>query len=188
MSVPPQPSARLSFREWTLADAPVILDLYSRPDVYRFLGATPAPVADLAEARARITRWGERAREPWSGIWAVLVDGKPVGTGLLVSLPRSDGLPSDAVEIGWHLHPDSWGRGYATEMGQALIAHAHTHGRRPVRAVVYPDNGASRAVCRRLGLTEVGLTDRWYGVTLVEYREDDPSVVDLLEPGSQQDE
>lgn len=90
------------------------------------------------------------------------------------------------MEIGWHLHPDHWGRGCATEMGRAFMAHAH--GRHPVRAVVYPDNMASRAVCRRLGMREAGLTDRWYGVTLVEYREDDLSVVDLLEPGGQQDE
>jgi RimJ/RimL family protein N-acetyltransferase len=167
--VPPPPTARLSFREWEEADAPVILDLYSRPEVYRFLGAAPAPVPDLAQARARIARWRERAPEPWSGVWAVLVDGEPVGTGLLVSLPRSDGLPSDAVEIGWHLHPDVWGRGYATEMGHALLAQAHAHGLHSVRAVVYPDNTASRAVCLRLGMDEVGETDRWYGVTLTEY-------------------
>jgi RimJ/RimL family protein N-acetyltransferase len=170
--VPPPPTERLSFRDWEDADAPVILDLYSRPDVYRYLGAAPAPVADLAEARARISRWRGRAAEPWSGIWAVLLGGVPIGTGLVVSLPRSDGAPSDAVEIGWHLHPDHWGRGYATEMGHALIAHAHEHGLHPVRAVVYPDNAASRAVCRRLGMDEVGETDRWYGVSLVEYRTD----------------
>lgn len=170
--MPPQSTARLSFREWEDADAPVILDLYSRPEVYRHLGAAPAPVVDLAEAQARIARWRGRAAEPWSGIWAVLADGAPIGTGLVVSLPRSDGSPSDAVEIGWHLHPDAWGRGYATEMGQALLAYAHAHGLHPVRAVVYPGNTASRAVCRRLGMDEVGETDYWYGVWLVEYRID----------------
>jgi RimJ/RimL family protein N-acetyltransferase len=41
-----------------------------------------------------------------------------------------------------------------------------------VRAVVYPDNAPSRAVCRRLGMTEVGRTDEWYGVDVVEYRID----------------
>jgi RimJ/RimL family protein N-acetyltransferase len=186
--VPPPPTARLSFRDWQESDAPVILDLYSRPEVYRFLGSAPAPVADLDEARARIRRWAERAGEPWSGIWAVVVEGRPIGTGLLASLPRSDGTPSDAVEIGWHLHPDAWGRGYATEMGHALLAYARAHGLEPVRAVVYPDNTASRAVCRRLGMTEVGITDRWYGVTLVEYATERASVVDLLQAGGEQHE
>lgn len=150
----------------------MILDMYSQPEVYRHLGAAPAPVADLAEARGRIARWGERAPESWSGIWAVIVDDEPVGTGLLVSLPRTDGLPSEAVEIGWHLRPHAWGRGYATEMGVALMAHAREHGLPPVRAVVYPENTASRAVCNRLGMTEIGLTERWYGVALVEYLAD----------------
>ncbi len=40
----------------------------------------------------------------------------------------------------------------------------------------------------RLGLPEVGLTERWYGVALVECRDEGPSVVDLLESGGQQDQ
>ncbi|HSM50235.1 MAG TPA: GNAT family N-acetyltransferase, partial [Thermoanaerobaculia bacterium] len=48
----PAPTERLRFRRWCADDAPVILELYSRPEVYRFLGAQPRPVLDLDEARA----------------------------------------------------------------------------------------------------------------------------------------
>jgi RimJ/RimL family protein N-acetyltransferase len=167
----PPPSARLTFRPWRRADALTILDMYSRPEVYRYLGASPQPVRDLQEARARITSWGERA-DGFCGIWAVEVAGAPVGTALLVPLPRSDGAPTTAYEIGWHLHPDAWGHGYATEAGEALLGWARQAGLREVRAVVYPDNERSRSVCRRLGMTEVGLTGEWYGVDVVEYRSD----------------
>jgi RimJ/RimL family protein N-acetyltransferase len=87
------------------------------------------------------------------------------------------------VEIGWHLNPDHWGFGYATEAGQGVIALALGPGPaelaaadlagRPARppldrvlAVVDPDNVRSQAVCRRLGMTHLGQTDQYYGLTL----------------------
>jgi RimJ/RimL family protein N-acetyltransferase len=71
------------------------------------------------------------------------------------------------VEVGWHLNPDHWGRGYATEAGRgALDLALGAYGLDEVRAVVLPGNLASLAVCRRLGMRHEGQTDRYYGVTL----------------------
>ena len=39
-----------------------------------------------------------------------------------------------------------------------------------VLAVVYPDNAKSIAVCRRLGMTHLGQTDRFYGVAFELFR------------------
>ncbi len=177
---PPAPTERLALRAWTAADAPAVLDMYSRPEVVRFLGATPQPVIDEGQARDRIDRWAERT-QGLAGIWAIERrdrPGVPIGSALLVPLPRTDGAPSAAYEIGWHLHPDAWGHGYATEAAVALIDRAAAAGLTQVRAVVYPQNEASRAVCRRLGMTEVGLTGEWYGVDVVEY------LLDLAAPPS----
>jgi RimJ/RimL family protein N-acetyltransferase len=145
--------------------------MYSRPEVYRFLGATPSPVRDLADARSRIDARNERTHGV-QGVWAMhaLDDESPIGAVLLVPLPRSDGEPSDVHGIGWHLHPDWWGRGLATEAAGAVIARARAAGLTEVRAVVSPENAASHAVCRRLGMTRTGLTREWYGVELVEHR------------------
>ena len=41
------------------------------------------------------------------------------------------------VEVGWHLHPDSWGRGYATEAARAVIAQGFEAGLPEVYAVVH---------------------------------------------------
>ena len=38
-----------------------------------------------------------------------------------------------------------------------------------VHAVVRPDNARSKAVCERLGMTHLGLTDEWYGTKLDDY-------------------
>lgn len=167
----PEPTARLSFRRWRESDAPVLLDMYSRREVYRFLGSVPRPVHDLDEALARIEGFTARTHG-LAGIWAVVraEDDAVIGSVLLVPLPRTDGQPSDVHEIGWHLHPDAWGSGYATEAAGSVIARARTGGLAEVRAVVYPDNSASHAVCRRLGMTQLGLTAEWYNVEVVEYR------------------
>jgi RimJ/RimL family protein N-acetyltransferase len=74
------------------------------------------------------------------------------------------------VEVGWHLHPDSWGHGYATEAARGAIAKGFAEGLDEIFAVVRPDNKRSLAVCRRLGLTHLGRTDRWYGQALELFR------------------
>ncbi|MEV0719508.1 GNAT family N-acetyltransferase, partial [Asanoa sp. NPDC050611] len=92
-------------------------------------------------------------------------DGGLVGNLLLKPVPLSAGEPSDGpddVEIGWHLHPDAWGRGYATEAAQAILDDAFSRGLAKVVAVTDPDNQASQAVCRRLGMTHLGRTKRYY--------------------------
>ncbi|GAA4726824.1 hypothetical protein GCM10023350_07020 [Nocardioides endophyticus] len=47
-------------------------------------------------------------------MWAAerKADGVVVGTVLLLTLPNDE---HGEVEIGWHLHPDAWGQGYACE-------------------------------------------------------------------------
>ena len=167
----PPPTARLAFRTWTHDDVDAFIDMYSREDVYRFLGGSPEAVTDPDVARSRIDRWSGRGE--FSGIWAVTMRDeplRPVGTILLVPLTSSsDGSWSDVFEIGWHFHPDSWGNGYATEAGRAMIARARTAGLSEIRAVLYAGNLPSRRVCERLGMEYLGPTDQWYGVTLEEY-------------------
>jgi RimJ/RimL family protein N-acetyltransferase len=164
----PPATSRLSFRRWNAADAAVVLDMYSRPEVYRFLGAKPSPIPDLDQARQRIDAWTARCRG-LTGLWAIEHGGTPVGTALLVPLPRSDGAATSAVEIGWHLHPDAWGMGLATEAALALVERARRGGLHEVHAVVYPDNVRSRAVCARLGMSDMGPTGEWYGVEVVDH-------------------
>jgi RimJ/RimL family protein N-acetyltransferase len=74
------------------------------------------------------------------------------------------------VEVGWHLHPDSWGHGYATEAARGAVDRAFRYGLPEVYAVVRPDNAPSLAVCRRLGMTPLGRTTRWYGIDLEAFR------------------
>lgn len=154
---------RLTVRGWTVEDAPALFEIYRRWEVARWLGATPRALTGLDEARELARRWAERSTPGDTyGIWCVGPTGSstPVGTVLLVPIP---GATAGEVEVGWHLHPDHWGNGYATEAARGAIARGLSAGLDEVLAVVSPDNAASLAVCRRLGLHPRGRSDAYYG-------------------------
>lgn len=170
--VPDLATARLQLRPWRADEADAAFAIYSRWEVARWLGATPKAWTDPAEADPAIARWSAFPG-PLHGVWAVVPHGasEPIGTVLLKPLPRSGtGEPTPDTEVGWHLHPDAWGRGFATEAAGRLLAHAWDHGLTEVFAVTYPDNGPSQAVCGRLGMARLGLTDRYYGITCELFR------------------
>ena len=171
---------RLIVREWTEdpADLARVFDTYSRTEVVRWLG-NRTPMTDPGEAVERVRVWAARTAEagfPY-GLWAVQPrDGGPVaGSVLLRPLPDAGGAPTADTEIGWHLHPDSWGRGYATEAARGVLDRAFAAGLSDVFAVIVPGNAPSVAVTRRLGMTPLGLTDRWYGMELEAYVRRPPS-------------
>jgi RimJ/RimL family protein N-acetyltransferase len=57
------------------------------------------------------------------------------------------------VEVGWRLHRDAWGNGYATEAGRAALAYGLERlGLAEIVAFIHPRNHRSAAVARRLGL------------------------------------
>ncbi|MGE3811059.1 MAG: GNAT family N-acetyltransferase [Candidatus Nanopelagicales bacterium] len=165
---------RLRLRAWTADDAEVFQQIYALEEVYRWLGNPPKPCPDVETARERIARWETVAPAPY-GLWAVETPGidevapQPCGTVLLVPLLRSGGGPTDAVEVGWHLHPAAWGRGIAAEGARALIDRARESGLQQLHAVVYDGNARSMAVCDRLGMTRLGPTTEWYDVELVDH-------------------
>jgi len=65
---------------------------------------------------------------------------------------RPEGWPGN--EIGYSLHPDAWGRGYATEAGVAAIDWAFANlGWDQIIHCIAPDNHASQRVAQRLGST-----------------------------------
>ncbi len=62
-----------------------------------------------------------------------------------------------AHELGYWLTPDAWGRGYATEAGQAVVAIArHALPVRRLEAGYFADNPASGKVLRKLGFRDTG--------------------------------
>jgi RimJ/RimL family protein N-acetyltransferase len=66
--------------------------------------------------------------------------------------PEIEGWPG--TEVGWALHPDHWGKGYATEAGAAAVRYGfEVLDEAELVSVILPDNTASQAVAHRLGFT-----------------------------------
>ncbi len=153
---------RLLIRDWRMEEAPRVLDIQSRIEVVQWLGdEEPVLMRDLGEARERIESYHRRSAEPPLGFWAVEVKetGVVAGSVILLTLPHAE---EGEVEVGWHLHPDSWGHGYATEAGRAAVEHGFAHGLPEIYALTHLDNHRSQGVCRKLGMTDLGVMERWY--------------------------
>jgi RimJ/RimL family protein N-acetyltransferase len=157
---------RLVARDWRTADASSAFAIYGRDEVMRWLGPQPrVAVPSLEQMRVRLDAMAERgAVEPDYGLWPLELRSsrQVIGAVLLQLLPGSD-----RVEIGWHLNPEHWGHGYATEAARGAVELAFgARGLDCIVAVVDPDNVRSLAVCRRLGMVHCGQTTEYFGLTL----------------------
>ena len=155
---------RLDLRLWRADEAPRVMDLLGRREVVQWLSDDfdhPELVTDLGRAREKIASWEQRTGPDPMLILAIVprATGIPAGSVILQPLPRAE---HGEVEIGWHLHPDSHGNGYATEAARAVLAHGFGCGLEEIWAVMYPHNAPSRAVAERLGMEEVEVAERWY--------------------------
>ncbi|WP_028646975.1 GNAT family N-acetyltransferase [Nocardiopsis sp. CNT312] len=164
------PTDRLLIREWEPGDAEAALRIYGAEDVARWLTPEWHPVTGIQEMRSILRAWIEASPNlvPPAGCWAVVRgdDGALVGGLSVKQLPPFD----EDFELTWALRPDQWGKGYATEVGRAIIEWAFEQGLEEIFAVARPDNEPAIAVARRLGMEWVGETEKYYGMTLQVFR------------------
>ena len=162
-------TGRLALRPWTVDDAGAALGAYGDAQVARWLAPAMDKVQDPDAMRLVLQQWvAEDARmlAP-AGRWAIELrqDRRLIGGATLLPLP-----PDDEFEIGWQLHPDAWGHGYATETGLALARWAFEQGIEQVIAVVRPANTRAAATVRRIGMEWVGETEKYHNLRLQVYR------------------
>ena len=168
---------RLRLRHWREDDVDPFFDIYRRDEVSKWLGGEPQQqaLATVDEAAVRLQRWIDHAATLSAplGLWAIVPVGTPldhpIGTALLLPLCDANGQTED-IEVGWHLHPDHQGKGLATEAASALLGAAAEAGVAEVLALTYLDNLPSQAVAARLGMVDEGPTDRWFGLTMRQFR------------------
>jgi ribosomal-protein-alanine N-acetyltransferase len=148
---------RLRLRDWRDADLPAFAALNADPRVMAHFPET----LDRAASDAMAERIRAHFAEHGFGFWAVEVPGEAdfIGAvGLAVV-----GFPAHftpAIEIGWRLAPEHWGKGYATEAAAAALAHGFGPlGLAEVVAFTVPANHRSRQVMQRLGMTRSSADD-----------------------------
>lgn len=112
-------SPRLLLRQWRDADLPELAAMCADPQVMRYFPAT----LSHEESAALIGRLRQHFALHGFGFWALECkdNGELVGlTGLLQVGFAAPFTP--AVEIGWRLARQYWGRGYASEAATAALA------------------------------------------------------------------
>jgi len=141
---------RLLLRHWTEADLESFARLNEDPKVMEFF---PAPLT-RSESDSLVARIQKEIDEMGWGLWAVeeLESGAFVG---MIGIHQTEGMPfGPAVEIGWRLSAEHWGKGYASEGALAALEFAfEIVGLDEIVALTVPTNIRSQKVMQRIGMT-----------------------------------
>jgi ribosomal-protein-alanine N-acetyltransferase len=142
-------TVRLVGRRLTDDDLRFVMDVWNDERVAPTIGGA----RDEQQISERIARWTRH----WDthGFGATLfrerTTSRPIGWG---GLQHSTIGIGDCLTVGYVVAPDSWGRGYATEIATASVAHAFDAlGAAEVHASVLSTNRASRRVLEKAGLS-----------------------------------
>ena len=145
-------TSRLLLRPLILEDVDWLANLYTDPEVSRFL---PDGACELEQAR----RTAEAVvsldlMRCHFGIWAIQDKASGVIHGWTeLSKLRPWSGPSDEIALSYVLRRASWGRGIATEAAGRLLRHAfETQQLERVMAVIMAGNTASKRVLEKLGM------------------------------------
>jgi RimJ/RimL family protein N-acetyltransferase len=168
-------TSRLLLRPWQSDDLAELTRLLADPEVTRYIILNgPFTPHELAEVSARtLQQWNHNGFGPWvaiekaTGRWV----GR-IGLNEIVDWPFPD-----KFEVGWELHQEFWGRGLATEGGQAAMRYGfEVVGLTRIMSASMATNTASRRVMDKCGLRfqgELHLPDTvlaWYAIDRVQWQ------------------
>jgi [ribosomal protein S5]-alanine N-acetyltransferase len=137
---------RLSFRRWSPEDLPLARTLWGDLQVTRFLGA---PFSEEAiQRRLDLELANENTHQVQ--YWPIFLNSNAEFVGCAGLRPYQ---PDQKIyELGYHLRPDYWGKGLATEAATAAVTYAfQTLKASALFAAHYPGNTASGHVLKKLG-------------------------------------
>lgn len=159
---------RLRLRPFALDDAPFILELLNEPAFHRFIG--DRQVRTEEQARDYLERGPLASYTAFQfGLCAVLTKtGKPAG---MCGILKRDGL--EDPDLGFAFLARYWGRGYAQEAAEAVLAFARDARSLPrVAAITDPANRRSIRLLERLGMKRIGPVQLPDGDELLLFRID----------------
>jgi RimJ/RimL family protein N-acetyltransferase len=172
-------SERLYLRRAALDDLPLFVRKDSDPAVMRYIG-DGSVVTDTKRTEAALTArvLSDYDRFPGLGLWVACTrqDDHPIGWFSLkpcdiafIGVGGALQQPTRHVELGYRLERQAWGRGFATEVARALVAHGFgSLGLEEVVAVTIHENRASIRVMEKLGMSYWS-RGRYYGVDVDVY-------------------
>lgn len=142
---------RLYLRRFTMADALLLHDLDGDSEVMRFISrGEPTPLEKIEQdILPKWLTWYEVG--PDVGYWAAHAQEGNAFLGWFHFRP--DRLCANAMELGYRLRREVWGRGFATEGAGAIVQHGFAQASvAHVTATALVNNFASQRVMEKVGL------------------------------------
>jgi 3-dehydroquinate dehydratase/shikimate dehydrogenase len=141
---------RLLLRAWRPGDRELFAALNADPRVMEWFPSTLSRRESDAVAESIQQRLADQG---W-GLWAVEIPGVAKFIGFVGLNPAQATLGYPAVEVGWRLAAEHWGRGYAPEAATASLAHGFsTLGLDEIVSFTTVANARSRRVMEKIGMT-----------------------------------
>jgi ribosomal-protein-alanine N-acetyltransferase len=150
---------RLIIRHWREGDVEDAFAIYGDPEVTRYLAGDARDTTIDSTREWLAKKLATQAEKAPLGLWAVQErsSGNVIGHALL-QYAQING--EDRVEVGYALARAAWGKGYATEIAQAMIQVGFdTLDLAEIYGVVIPENTASRRVLEKVGMRNLGMGD-----------------------------
>lgn len=141
---------RLILRPWRKDDLEPFARMNADPQVMEYFPS----VLSREESDALAERITARISEQGWGLWAVSVPEIAEFIGFIgLAAPSFSAHFTPAVEVGWRLAKEHWGRGYATEGAFAALEHAFEMLKlEQVVSFTAAQNVRSRAVMEKIGM------------------------------------
>jgi [ribosomal protein S5]-alanine N-acetyltransferase len=145
-------SDRLALRRFTPDDIDWLADLYSDPDVTRYLGGVKDRAKSEELLRTRILQYYDE--HPGLGIWMTVER----DTGACLGFHLLNHIRGESViQIGFTLVKSAWGKGFATEMAAAVLRYGFVDLKLPyIAGMASLQNYASQRVLLKIGLARRG--------------------------------
>jgi RimJ/RimL family protein N-acetyltransferase len=147
-------SAGVRLEPWGKDDLPLLRGLMGDPAMTEHLGG-PESAEKIAERHARYEREG-------SGMFRIVDEDTGEAAGSVGYWQRA-WRGGDVYEVGWSVLPEFQGRGIAAAAAGEVVAKARSEKQhRFVHAFPSVENGASNAICRKLGFELLGAMEFEY--------------------------
>lgn len=145
---------RLLLRDFTAEDGAALRALEVDPALHHFRGGGLPSEEEIRALLQRIQGWLTLDPRPAYALTIVQrAEGHLIGAAFLTITNRELGQ----AELGYRLSSTLWGRGYAPEAAEALVAFGFTSvGLHRISAMCHPENTASQRVMEKLGMRYEG--------------------------------
>ena len=146
---------RLYLRQWRQSDFAIFAEMNADPEIMRYFPKLLSP--ELSDVIAN--KCQQLISDNGWGFWAVSLKDSFKKSDTFIGFVGLNDTHADlpfapSVEIGWRLHKEYWGQGYATEAAQASLKFAfeklHLNEVVAFTAVI---NKPSQRVMERIGMT-----------------------------------